>query len=91
VIPSRRAKVEETLRELTLMAEQDLRGIAELRAATPGTPIIQVPRFELDVHDVAALWRTGRYLMGDEVIPTVAPPTPLSSGEGRGEGTSPPG
>jgi len=91
VIPSRRAKVEETLRELTLMAEQDLRGIAELRAATPGTPIIQVPRFELDVHDVAALWRTGRYLMGDEVIPTVAPPPPLPSGEGRGEGTSPPG
>ncbi len=95
VIPSRRAKVEETLRELTLMAEQDLRGIAELRAATPGTPIIQVPRFELDVHDVAALWRTGRYLMGDEVIPTVTSPTaalsPLPSGEGQGEGTRPPG
>jgi anion-transporting ArsA/GET3 family ATPase len=91
LIPSRRAKVEETLRELTVLAEQDLRGIAELRAATPGTPIIQVPRFELDVHDVAALWRTGRYLMGDEVIPTVTPPTPLPSAEGRGEGTSPPG
>jgi len=101
LIPSRRAKVEETLRELTVLAEQDLRGIAELRAATPGTPIIQVPRFELDVHDVAALWRTGRYLMGDEVIPTApapalsesptANPTPLPSGEGQGEGTRPPG
>ncbi|WP_309896994.1 ArsA family ATPase [Archangium sp.] len=99
LIPSRRVKVEETLRELTVLAEQDLRGIAELRAATPGTPIIQVPRFELDVHDVAALWRTGRYLMGDEVIPTAPAstlstteaPTPLSSGEGQGEGTRPPG
>ena len=101
LIPSRRVKVEETLRELTVLAEQDLRGIAELRAATPGTPIIQVPRFELDVHDVAALWRTGRYLMGDEVIPTApapalsepptANPTPLPSGEGQGEGTRPPG
>jgi len=101
LIPSRRVKVEETLRELTVLAEQDLRGIAELRAATPGTPIIQVPRFELDVHDVAALWRTGRYLMGDEVIPTApapalsepstADPTPLPSGEGQGEGTRPPG
>jgi anion-transporting ArsA/GET3 family ATPase len=101
LIPSRRVKVEETLRELTVLAEQDLRGIAELRAATPGTPIIQVPRFELDVHDVAALWRTGRYLLGDEVIPTApapalsepptANPTPLPSGEGQGEGTRPPG
>ncbi|HEX8823081.1 MAG TPA: ArsA-related P-loop ATPase [Archangium sp.] len=91
LIPTRRAKAEETLRELTVLAEQDLRGIAELQAACPGTPLIQVPRFEMDVHDIGALWRTGRYLMGDEVIPLSPPSPPLPSGEGRGEGTSPPG
>ena len=81
--------MQQTLLELTLLAEQDARGIAELKAAVGDTPLIQVPRFELDVHDIGALWRTGRYLMGDEVIP--GPPPPLPSGEGRGEGSSPPG
>jgi anion-transporting ArsA/GET3 family ATPase len=66
--PTRRAKVEETLRELQVLAEQDTAGIAQLRAACPDTPIIQVPRFSLDVHDVTALWQTGLYLMGDEQI-----------------------
>ncbi|MCY1081191.1 ArsA family ATPase [Archangium lansingense] len=89
LIPARRAKMEETLRELTILAEQDARGIAELQAAVGGTPLIQVPRFEMDVHEIGALWRTGRYLIGDEVIPK--PTSPLPSGEGRGEGTSSPG
>ncbi|MBJ6759405.1 ArsA family ATPase [Myxococcaceae bacterium JPH2] len=66
--PSRRTKVEETLRELKVLAEQDLQGIALLRKACPGTPIIQVPRFGLDVHDLTALWNTGRYLLGDDVL-----------------------
>ncbi|XXF76663.1 ArsA-related P-loop ATPase [Myxococcaceae bacterium GXIMD 01537] len=64
--PTRRAKVEETLRELQVLAEQDAAGIAQLQAACPGTPLIQVPRFPLDVHDVTALWSTGAYLLGDE-------------------------
>ena len=72
-----------------MLAEQDARGIAELQAAVGNTPLIQVPRFELDVHEISALWRTGRYLMGDELIPGT--PSPLPPGEGRGEGTSPPG
>lgn len=66
--PTRRAKMEETLREVQVLAEQDASGIAQLQAACPGTPIIQVPRFSLDVHDVTALWRTGLYLTGDERI-----------------------
>jgi anion-transporting ArsA/GET3 family ATPase len=65
---SRRTKVEETLNELKLLAEQDAAAIAQLSAACPDTPLIQVPRFELDVHDLTALWRTGRYLLGDERI-----------------------
>jgi anion-transporting ArsA/GET3 family ATPase len=65
---SRRTKVEETLNELKVLAEQDAAAIAQLSAACPDTPLIQVPRFELDVHDLTALWRTGRYLLGDERI-----------------------
>jgi len=68
LISTRRAKMEETLRELELMAEQDEAGIAELRKACPDTPLVQVPRFELDVHDIGALWRTGRYLLGDGAL-----------------------
>jgi anion-transporting ArsA/GET3 family ATPase len=63
---SRRTKVEETLNELKVLAEQDAAAIAQLSAACPDTPLIQVPRFELDVHDLTALWRTSRYLVGDE-------------------------
>ena len=66
--PTRRAKVEETLRELQVMAEQDAKGLAQLRAACPDVPLIRVPRFELDVHDITALWRTGRYLLGDDSL-----------------------
>jgi anion-transporting ArsA/GET3 family ATPase len=66
--PTRRAKVEETLRELQVLAEQDAEGITQLQAACPGVPIIQVPRFALDVHDVTALWRTGQYLLGDKSL-----------------------
>ncbi|WNG29682.1 ArsA family ATPase [Cystobacter fuscus] len=80
LIPARRAKVEQTLREMTLLAEQDARGILELQAACEGTPLVQVPRFELDVHDIGALWRTGRFLMGEEVIPL--PPPQLAAGSG---------
>ncbi|WP_434382770.1 ArsA family ATPase [Melittangium boletus] len=77
LISTRRAKVETTLDEMTLLAEQDARGIAELQAACGDTPLIQVPRFEMDVHEIGALWRTGRFLMGEELIPTPpAPPSP---------------
>jgi anion-transporting ArsA/GET3 family ATPase len=80
LVPARRAKVEQTLHEMTLLAEQDARGIVELQAACEGTPLVQVPRFELDVHDIGALWRTGRFLMGEEVI--AQPPPQLTAGTG---------
>jgi len=66
--PGRRAKVEQTLGELKLLAEQDRQGIAQLQAACPGIPLIQVPRFSLDVHDITSLWKTGRYLLGDDTF-----------------------
>lgn len=64
--PARRDKMVQTLDELKILADQDAAGIVQLQAACPGTPLIRVPRFELDVHDLTALWRTGRYLLGDE-------------------------
>lgn len=63
-----RAKVEQTIQELTALAEQDAAGLAALQAACPDTPLVRVPRFELDVHDVVALWRTSRFLSGDESL-----------------------
>jgi len=57
-----------TLREAELSATQDAETLAELRRLCEGTPLLEVPRFELDVHDLPALWRTGRFLMGEEEV-----------------------
>ncbi|MBF5044704.1 ArsA family ATPase [Aggregicoccus sp. 17bor-14] len=65
LVPARRDKVLRTLEELKVLAEQDAAGIAQLSQACPGTPLVQVPRFDVDVHDVDALWRTGRFLLGE--------------------------
>jgi anion-transporting ArsA/GET3 family ATPase len=67
--PARRAKMEQTLDELKVLAEQDAAGLAQLAASCPETPLIRVPRFDLDVHDLTSLWQTGRYLLGDEQLP----------------------
>jgi anion-transporting ArsA/GET3 family ATPase len=62
---STREKVLRTLDEATSAAEQDARGIAELGAKCGPTPLIQVPRFESDIHDLQGLARTAQYLAGD--------------------------
>ncbi|MDY7228421.1 ArsA family ATPase [Hyalangium rubrum] len=67
--PARRDKMVETLNELKVLAEQDAAAIQQLEAACPGTPIIRVPRFDLDVHDLTALWRTGLFLLGNTPFP----------------------
>ena len=48
-----------------ILFTQDAAGIAQLQEACAGTPLVTVPRFELDVHDVSALWRTGTHLLGE--------------------------
>lgn len=63
-----RQKIERTLKESDVLAAQDARGVAYLRDRCGETPIIQLPHFEVDVHDLAALWQTGRYLFGDLVL-----------------------
>jgi anion-transporting ArsA/GET3 family ATPase len=60
-----RRKVELTLEEAEHLASQDQKGIERLREQCPGTPLVVVPRFELDVHDLKGLWETSRFLFGD--------------------------
>lgn len=61
-----REKMELTLRERDERAAQDAKTVAKIRKLCEPTPLIEVPRFQLDVHDLSALWRTGRFLFGDE-------------------------
>ena len=58
-------KVEQTLSESEHQAEQDRKGIARIAAACGPTPVVVVPRFELDVHDPKALWDTSQPLFGE--------------------------
>jgi anion-transporting ArsA/GET3 family ATPase len=58
-------KVEQTLSEAEHQAEQDRKGIARIVAACAPTPVVVVPRFELDVHDPKALWDTSKPLFGE--------------------------
>ncbi len=60
-----RTKLERTLSEANSLAQADARGLLELRAAVAPTPLLSVPRFPTDVHDLSALWRAGGYLLSD--------------------------
>ncbi len=60
-----RTKVETTLEEFRALARHDAASIAELRNAIGPTPLVMVPRFDLDVHDLGGLWHTSRYLVGE--------------------------
>lgn len=57
-------KMEQTLEELEHLAAGDARGIERLKEQCPGTPLIIVPRFERDVHDLKSLWETSQFLFG---------------------------
>lgn len=63
--PALRAKVEKTLQENDVLAASDAEGIARLKEQCDPTPLVQVPRFEQDVHDLSSLWRTGQHLLGE--------------------------
>lgn len=62
---SLQTKFEQTLKENDHLARQDARGIARLAEVCAPTPLVLVPRFETDVHDLATLWETSRWLWGD--------------------------
>ena len=58
-----REAVEKTLAERRLLARRDAEGIEKLRTALAGVPLIVVPRFASDVHDLTGLAQTGEFLM----------------------------
>ena len=62
---SQRRRFEQTLKENEFLATQDARGVARLRELCAPTPLVLVPRFELDVHDLKSVWEISRYLWGD--------------------------
>lgn len=64
--PSLQGQFERTLKENDHLARQDARGVARLAEVCAPTPLVLVPRFEADVHDLATLWETSRWLWGDE-------------------------
>ena len=61
-----RSKVLTTLEEQASAARLDAAAIQALKERTSPTPLLLVPRFERDVHELSALWRTGRYLLDEE-------------------------
>lgn len=58
-----REKLERTLMEAHALAAADATSIQALRSAVAPTPLLTVPRFPGDVHDLGALWRAGAYLV----------------------------
>ena len=63
-----RKRVELTLSENEHMAAQDARGLARLAELCAPTPLVVVPLFELDVHDLSSLWNTSQFLFGDAAL-----------------------
>lgn len=63
-----RTRVRVTLDEMAALARHDHAAIEELRAACAPTPLVLVPRFERDVHELGALWATARYLVGEQTV-----------------------
>lgn len=63
--PAEQVRFEQTLKENDHLARQDARGIAKLREACGSTPLVLVPRFELDVHDLKGLYATSDWLWGE--------------------------
>lgn len=62
-----RSKLERTALEANTLAEADAQGILELSRAVAPTPLLTVPRFPGEVHDLRALWRAGAYLVSDSL------------------------
>jgi anion-transporting ArsA/GET3 family ATPase len=57
-----------TLGEAHALAGRDLESVHLLREGTAPVPLIAVPRFSTEIHDLRALWRAGSYLLGEAAI-----------------------
>jgi anion-transporting ArsA/GET3 family ATPase len=58
-------KVLRTLEDYRRLAERDRRGVERLRERLERKPLLCVPHFDDDVHDIAGLVHMNRYLFGD--------------------------
>ncbi|MEN9796797.1 MAG: hypothetical protein RL653_493 [Pseudomonadota bacterium] len=52
-----------TLAEQEILARLDAEGLAQLRAGLGSTPLVELPRFDRDIHDLRALHAAGRHLL----------------------------
>jgi anion-transporting ArsA/GET3 family ATPase len=67
VLPARlAAKVAANFDDYHALARRDGRNLAHLEAELAGTPLLLVPHFDSDVHDVEGLLRVHRYLFASE-------------------------
>jgi len=75
-----RGKLERTAWEANTLAGADAEGVLALARAIAPTPLLTVPRFPGDVHDLRALWRAGAYLVSDSVPAQGGPASPVLRG-----------
>lgn len=59
-----RDRLAQALADAALLAELDGAEVRRLAEACAPTPVVQVPRFDADVHDVTGLWELDRHLFG---------------------------
>ncbi len=75
-----RARLVTSYRELETLARADARSVARLRAET-GAPVVRVPEFEADVHDLRGLQEVAEAIVEKNEADAVRP---RSAGRGRG-------
>jgi len=63
-----RATLARTLAETRALADRDRLSVRLLREGVAPVPLIAVPRFSSEIHDLRALWRAGSYLLGEAAI-----------------------
>jgi anion-transporting ArsA/GET3 family ATPase len=66
---SARERLERSVADATTLAELDRAEVLRLAQACAPTPVLQVPRFDADIYDVAGLVELNRHLFAEAVIP----------------------
>lgn len=66
--PPLSGRLVQTLEEARAIAAQDAQHLERLRHATLSTPLIRVPRFDGEIHDLQALWNLGNHLFPEPMV-----------------------
>ena len=75
-----RGKLALTISEANSLASSDAESVQMLSAAVAPTPLLTVPRFPAQVHDLGALWRAGAYLVAAPRPPPASAARSLAPG-----------